>query len=263
MDHVPEHVVRTLWYIDLMARNGTPLPWEAIDQYARRTPPRGPRRRSPFGSGLAELFAENGTLLRQAEPVADYLRGVGWVQNDDGRARLTGIGRTVLAAGGEVAEQLDAEDPEVADVALDPQDPLVYVQLTRRLQKAGAGLLVDAYFKADSLVWLIESTNLRRVLISSRHPKSEKDRQTIAVALATVPNGSDVEVRHTSDPALHDRCVVSEGGEVQLLGSSVNGVGRHLTAVITPSADIAKAYRQKYEALWRDAAVVEPQPVRT
>lgn len=82
------------------------------------------------------------------------------------------------------------------------------------------------------------------------------------MALATVPNGSDVEVRHTNDPGLHDRCVVGETGSVQLLGSSVTGVGKHLTAVITPADDIAQVYRQKYEALWKDAEIVTPQPVQ-
>lgn len=207
------------------------------------------------------LFRE-GSVIRNPEPVAHYLLTVGWIRKDGEGLRLTGTGRAVLAACGEEVAQYEASDPEVADVALDPQDPLAYVQLTRRLQKAGAGLLVDAYFKADTLVWLIESTNLRRILISSRHPKSEKDRQIIAVALATVPNGSDVEVRHTNNPALHDRCVISEHGDVQLLGSSVNGVGRHLTAVMTPSDDIAKVYRKKYEDLWQKATPVQPQPIK-
>jgi hypothetical protein len=193
--------------------------------------------------------------------VTDYLAGVGWVRQEHGKARLTDVGRAVLAGCGAIVAQIDATDPEVADVALDPQDPLVYVQLTRRLQKAGAGLLVDAYFKAESLLWLAESTNLRRVLVSSRHHKSEKDRQAIAVALATIPNGGDIEVRHTSDKSLHDRCIVGENGTVQLLGSSVSGVGKHLTAVISPSDDIARVYQQKYEALWQTAEAVKPQPM--
>ncbi|MGW7239798.1 hypothetical protein [Streptomyces sp. NPDC054804] len=260
MDYVPEHVLRTLWYIDLLTKQGAPLPWAHIDAYARRTPPRGGRRAAPVPT-LRDFFGDDGREIRSPEPVADYLHYVGWVRRERGHARLTDIGRAVLAGCGAKVAQLDATDPEVADVALDPKDPLVYVQLTRRLQKAGAGLLVDAYFKAESLVWLVESTNLRQVLISSRHPKSEKDRQTIAVALATIPNGRDIEVRHTGDPALHDRCVVGETGHVQLLGSSVNGVGKHLTAVISPSDDIARVYKEKYEALWQAAETVEPQPM--
>ncbi|MFE2886324.1 hypothetical protein [Streptomyces sp. NPDC059272] len=262
MDHISDHVVRTLWYIDLCAKQGKPLPFEAIDLFARHVPPRDVRRNS-FMKGLGWMFEDSGQVLRRPDPVADYLLGVGWIAQNDQGVRLTPYGRAVLAASGARAAQLEAEDPEVTDVALDPQDPLVYVQLTRRLQKAGKGLLVDAYFKAESVTWLIESTNLRRVLISSRHRSSEQDRQQIAVALATVPNGSDLEVRHINDAALHDRCVVSANGEVQLLGSSVNGVGKHLTAVITPSDDIATVYRKKYEGLWTSAQVVTPQPVTT
>jgi hypothetical protein len=261
MEHISDHVVRTLWYIDLCAKQGQAVPFEGIDPFARRVPPRDVRRESVMNS-LSWMFDESGRVVRRPDPVAEYLLGVGWITKDDqGFVRLTKVGRAVLAASGAEAAEMEAQDPEVADVALDPQDPLVYVQLTRRLQKAGQGLLVDAYFKAQSVSWLIESTNLRRVLVSSRHRSSEQDRQQIAVALATVPNGSDLEVRHTNDPALHDRCVVSASGEVQLLGSSVNGVGKHLTAVITPSDDIAAVYRQKYEGLWQNAQVVTPQPV--
>ncbi|QDQ12822.1 hypothetical protein [Streptomyces spectabilis] len=261
MDHISDHVVRALWYIDLCAKQGQPLPFESIDRFAQQEPPRGTQRLSII-SGLSRMFEESGPRVGRPDPVADYLLAVQWITKDDQNlVRLTKVGGAVLAASGIASSQIDAQDPEVADVALDPQDPLVYVQLTRRLQKAGQGLLVDAYFKAQSIGWLIESTNLRRVLISSRHRSSEQDRQQIAVALATVPNGSDLEVRHTGDRALHDRCVVGATGEVQLLGSSVNGVGKHLTAVITPSDDIAAVYRTKYEGLWQKATVVAPQPV--
>ncbi|MFH9892317.1 hypothetical protein ACH4OQ_19940 [Streptomyces luteogriseus] len=262
MDHVSDHVLRTLRYIDLVAGQGQKLSPAEIDAYAQSTPPRDARRSDPLGMATLRSLLGDGEIIRDPEPVANYLLKVCWIEPVDGGIRLTKIGKAMLSASGQQVADHEASDPEVADVALDPQDPLVYVQLTRRLQRAGAGLLVDAYFKAESLVWLIESTTLRRVLISSRHPKSERDRQRIAVARATVPNGSDVEVRHTDNPGLHDRCVVSETGSVQLLGSSVTGVGKHLTAVITPADDIAQVYRQKYEALWKDAEIVTPQPVQ-
>ncbi|KQV10109.1 MULTISPECIES: hypothetical protein [unclassified Kitasatospora] len=72
-----------------------------------------------------------------------------------------------------------------------------------------------------------------------------------------------IEVRASTDPALHDRCIIGDDQQVQLLGSSVTGVGKHLTAVISPPGDIAQAYRQKYEKIWRDAQQINPQNVST
>jgi hypothetical protein len=264
MSRVSDHVLRTLWYIDLLARQGQHLSAADVDRYAQTPPPRDVQREQLFfgwPSVHSTLYGE-GKVRRGAEPVAQYLLQVGWIKEDDGGVVLTKIGRAILTAESDERSAAEDLDPEVTDVALDPRDPTVYVQLTRRLQKAGEGLLIDAYFKADSLPWLIESTTLRRILISSRHQSSGKDRQLIAVALATVPNGSDMEVRHTSDPALHDRCVVGQDGSVQLLGTSVNGVGKHLTAVIVPSDDIAMVYRKKYEDLWAKAQALKPQPTK-
>jgi hypothetical protein len=80
------------------------------------------------------------------------------------------------------------------------------------------------------------------------------------VALATVPNAGELEVREINSPELHDRCLIHADGTLKLLGASVNGVGRNLTAVITPDADAMRVYRDRYEKLWSDATVVVPQP---
>ncbi|MET9218692.1 hypothetical protein ABZX65_07900 [Streptomyces sp. NPDC003300] len=263
MSRVSDHILRTLWYIELVASQGQQLSLADIDSYAQAPQPRDAQREQLFlgGTSLFSGLYGQGKVKRRPEAVAHYLVQVGWIKKGDDGVTLTKIGRAVLRAESDERSAGEDLDPEVADIALDPEDPMVYVQLTRRLQKAGQGLLVDAYFHAYSLEWLVESTTLRRILTSSRHPSSGKDRQLLAVALATIPNGADVELRHTADPSLHDRCVVSEDGSVQLLGSSVNGVGRHLTAVIAPSADIAEVYRKKYEDLWASAERVHPQPM--
>lgn len=60
-------------------------------------------------------------------------------------------------------------------------------------------------------------------------------------------------------PELHHRCVIGANGDVRLLGSSVNGVGRNLTAIMKPDPDVARFYRDRCEALWDNATVVEPQ----
>ncbi|MQS17925.1 hypothetical protein F7Q99_38490 [Streptomyces kaniharaensis] len=259
MGHVPDHVVRTLWYIDALARRGRILTEAEVEAFARTTPPRDTAW-STFEL-LPDLFGSG--PMRRPGPTLDYLKKVGWATVKDSEVTLTSLGRQVLAACDTEADA--GTDSDITDVALDPKDSLVYVTLTRRLALAGAGLLVDPYFKAESLA-LIATTTLARILITASKPNAktaEKEHAAIAVALASVPNASDIEVRASGDSSLHDRCIIGADQRVQLLGSSVNGVGKHLTAVISPPEDIAHAYRQKYEKLWDSAQRIEPQSVRT
>ncbi|MFD8911718.1 hypothetical protein [Streptomyces sp. NPDC059575] len=257
MDHISDHVLRALWYIEAMASQGIALSRNDVDQIATVPPPRGAVHRSLLhGLGVADLL-ETTVPSRPAQRVADYLLAVHWATAGTGGFKLTAKGRAVLRLSGADEHLHVASDPVVNDVALSPDDPLVYIVLTRRLAAAGAGLLVDPYFKAENLRWILEATSIRRILISKR--ASAKERPIIAIALGTLPNGRDVEVRATDDKNLHDRRIVAEDGSVQLIGTSINGVGRHETAMITPEPSIAKAYRDSSETLWVGAEIVEPQ----
>ncbi|MFB9686101.1 hypothetical protein [Amycolatopsis plumensis] len=66
-------------------------------------------------------------------------------------------------------------------------------------------------------------------------------------------------MRATSSPELHDRRIIDADGDVRLLGSSVNGVGRNLTAIMKPDAEVTRLYRDRYESLWKNATVVDPK----
>jgi len=141
-------------------------------------------------------------------------------------------------------------------------DPLVYVHLTRYLTHAGSGMLVDPYFKADFIPWLAETTSIRRVLTSSRHHGAERELKLLGVALATVPNAADLQVRASESRELHDRCVLGEDGSVRIIVSSVTGIGKNLTSVITrtsPTSEVTRSYRDKYEKLWEAATPVAAQ----
>ena len=113
-------------------------------------------------------------------------------------------------------------------------------------------MLVDSYFKPEQVPWLTSATSIRRVLISGRHRRAAEDLKRMSVALGTVPGASALEVRSTTSPELHDRCLISSDGSVQLLGSSLNGVDKHLTALITPDVEVGKLYRDRYERLWSE-----------
>ncbi|WP_406635439.1 hypothetical protein [Amycolatopsis sp. WGS_07] len=244
-------------YLQLLNDGGVdPLQFH-LDGFAVSPPPRDAQFGSPFFPALPDIF--RGQAVRKAEPVVDYLVSMGWATlADDFRVQLTSLGRVVLAGLG--TEDLDpAQSSAVADVVLEPKDPLAWVSLTRVVGAAGEGLLVDAYFKADFVPWLVDSTTMRRVLISSRHPKAQRDLGLMAIALATVPDAGVLEVRSTDSPELHDRCIITADGDVQLLGSSVTGVGKNFTAIMHPDQEVKRLYRNRYESLWKSAIVVEPR----
>lgn len=259
---VQEHVRRALTYLRLLNDQGLDPTREHLETFASSPGPQD----AVYESGLftpisrAMLQLTRPQKVSDPEPVVGFLIRLEWVQEPEGksgRLRLTDLGRTFLR--GLETEAPALPQPTVADIVLEPTDPLAWVTLTRVAANAGAGMLVDAYFKAELVLWLVESTALNRVLVSSRHPRAKSDLARMAVALATVPNAATLQVRSTDNPELHDRCIIGENGRLQLLGASVNGVGRSMTAVITPDNEVMRVYRERYENLWSKATPVEPQ----
>jgi hypothetical protein len=61
---------------------------------------------------------------------------------------------------------------------------------------------------------------------------------------------------------LHDRCIVQEGGGVLLLGTSITGIGRHLSTIIPMPVTAAIAVREEIDKLWENAELVEAQSIR-
>ncbi|MEV7898779.1 hypothetical protein [Streptomyces cyaneofuscatus] len=251
MDHISEHVLRALWYLDAMTSQGISLARGEVDRMAVTAPPRDAVygfRRAVFQSALPS---------QRAEPVAGYLLQLFWATEDADGLKITSRGRALLRLSGANERLHTAHEPVVNDVALSPDDPLVYTVLTRRLAAVGKGMLVDPYFKADNLRWILEATSIRRILISKK--SSPKERPIIAIALGTLPNGHTVEVRATEGAELHDRRVIAADGSVQMIGTSINGIGRHETSMISPEPAIAKLYRDSAEKLWASAEKIEPR----
>lgn len=259
---VQEHVRRALAYLRLLNDQGVDPAREHVETFASSPGPRDAVYESalftPISSAMLDLTRPR--KVRDAEPVVDFLLRLEWVQEPEsksGHLRLTDLGRTLLR--GLEAEAPALPQPTVADIVLEPTDPLAWVHLTRVVASAGPGMLVDAYFKAEFVQWLVETTTIQRLLISSRHSGAVADLARMAVALATVPNTKALQVRSTKDPELHDRCIIGADSRLQLLGASVNGVGRSMTAVITPDDKVMRVYRERYENLWSKATAIDPQ----
>jgi hypothetical protein len=261
---VPRHVQRALTYLRLLNGQGIDPSREDIDRFACNSAPRGSRR--VFSAAALVDPDEPALATEPAEPVTDYMLIVGWAEASNDHVHLTMLGHAVLrgldldAPLGASADRNDV----VTDVTLEPTDALALVRLTRVMASAGAGLLADPYFKAEQVQLITETTSLRRILVSSKTveksaKRAESEQALIALALRTVPGASDLEVRSTDSREFHDRCVLAADGRVYLIGSSVNGIGKHLTAVITAPGDVAQFYRTKYEGFWAAASPIRLQ----
>jgi hypothetical protein len=194
-------------------------------------------------------------LLTEAETVSEYLIRMDWAAWDSAETyQMTSLGRAFLAGALQEEAELSDHDSLPRTVILDPQDPMSQIDLAQATSNAGAGMLVDPYLKPESLVWLVGSTQITRALIKP----PDKGLGTHQMGLGVIRGAERLELRVTSSKEFHDRAIVGEDGSVTLVGSSINGVGRHLTTLVTLSADDSKSLRKRLEALFEEADPVKP-----
>jgi hypothetical protein len=182
-----------------------------------------------------------------------HLQELEWIEGKPDAIAITDLGRALLAT----AERAD-DTEEGSTVVLDSNDQFAYAKLIGHLNQAGEGLLVDPYFRLAQLMTVIEGTTISRVLISKQHNNSSRDRAELRVALASPLLSRSVEVRASDDNAVHDRLIISQNGDVSLLGASLNSVGRVNTVIIPVPAEGAAALRDQAERLWDKAELVRP-----
>ena len=266
-DLVPEGVLRALRYLDLLNRNGEyPTPTQ-VDNFAASSGPFGVEYTSPmFTNYFATIASVLPTKVRDAEPVSQYLSRMEWatgaevadvsngfVARPEEGMKMTRLGVAFLAgARQEQAEQTDQEAVP-RTVTLEPQDPLSQVELAQMTSNAGAGMLFDPYLKPEALHWLITSTEITRALIKTPDRGVGAYRVTLGYTL-----GSErVDLRATSSVEFHDRAIVGADGAVTIMGTSVNGVGRHLSSLTTLTPADGASLRARYESLFDAADRVE------
>lgn len=174
MELAGEDSHRALSYLAALEREGYQPTVDELEAYVR-TPPR--RRQTILGGQLASVSAAITSILPlNTESIVDYLLRVGWAIPVDGRVRLLDIGRAL-----ERALERSANQADVMDVVLDPEDPIVLARLIKQISLRGPGMLVDPYFRLEQLMPVIQHTEINRVLTSER--TSESDRAGLATAL--------------------------------------------------------------------------------
>lgn len=157
--------------------------------------------------------------------------------------RITELGGALLAA----AERDEPQQGDVDLIVLDRDDPLAYPKLVARLHDVGEGLLVDPYLEVSALHTLLTSTRLARFLVLDNGRNGSK-LAALTTHLASTRLPREVEVRSSAE--LHDRVIVSAEGEILTIGSSINGLHKHTTALVQVPAPGAATMKDYYERLW-------------
>ena len=226
-----------------------------LDNYAIVPPPRAVREVALYEKfrsvGLAAgMFTEPG------EAVADYLVDLELAKIVPGGLQITSYGRALLGD--------DWHEPEPdAITVLTAGDPMALAAVTSAVGRARTGLLFDPHFKHDMLSWLANSTLIERVLVKrpTRSDELKAQEQLLPIFLGGVLEatpGRQIEVRVSSDSALHDRGTIAQDGTVTLLGTSLTGVGRHLSVVVPLPELASRPFAEQVESMWKQATPVEP-----
>lgn len=254
-DPVPVYLLRVLLYLDIVGRGGERVSTYQLRRYIDAELPESLSVFSSISTLATAMNMAAGYGVVSGQRAVDYLGDVGWVRVVDDLCELTSVGQAIVRA---------HSDPDKVEdlgaVILSPDDPMKYQLLTRAFAAVGAGLLVDPYFKPRHVDWLASSTRVARVLVGDSRPQA-KDNLELPFVLGRLGAGTQSipAVRITADSTLHDRVVVHEDRSVSMLGSSLTGVGQHLTAIFPLPAEAAGPYREHVEQLWLAATPVQPR----
>lgn len=192
-------------------------------------------------------------LVRSAETPIDHMVRILWLsRSKNDRLEVARLGRAMLqTVENEVA---NLEDPTVLYLSSD--DPLAYPLLVGALSEADSGLLVDPWLKAEHVVTLHEHTTINRLLVG-RGDRHRSANAAISLYLDSTEKGEEVEVRMSDE--LHDRLLITQDGAVSMLGTSLNGVGRKTTILLSVPQLAAGQLHDHYERLWQEAEVLYPR----
>jgi hypothetical protein len=264
---LPVHAHRALLYVQKLNSVGLSPSARDVDVFAVSDGPRAAQYESAFTAGISSalLTLTRGTKVADGEAVTGWLLRMGWLDvTDDSRLNVSDLGAALLEALRRSPVEWSLEREGAAAVVLEPDDPFVYAEVTRLISEAGAALLVDPYFKADMLEWLLNATQVSRLLLSRVGGQSiEVEQVSLALhGLRKSPITGRVEIRSTDSGKLHDRCIVKPDGGVILLGTSLTGVGRHLSTFVPMPAPAASAMRREIGKIWTNSDPVTAKPIR-
>lgn len=245
MDVLTEKQHRALAFVAATNAGGYQPTSNEIELWLKSPVPRPPRH-------IFDIVHETSTagmvsaMLGSAETTVSHLQRLGWLAGEEHSGlHLTKLGRSLL-------KSVDSSAEEVGEVVvLDNDDPLAYATLIGAFANLGDALVVDPYLDLDTLVDLVQYTQIRRVLVGDKQGYLSK-RARLGVYLKGSPDES-LDVRTAA--GLHDRYVVSEDGRVWTIGMSLNGVNKRSSkTVLTPLPRVAAEHvSESIEGYWKSA----------
>jgi hypothetical protein len=243
--------MHTVLEVILIANNAGYLPSvKEIEVIATEHEPMEPR----YISSMYSMFQGHAV---PGEPVTKYLSKTGWITIDaDNRISLTKFGRAI--AGGTMASAAN-QDSDYS-VSFIPDDPLVYSKLHQSLSTPNRDLLVDPYFKSNFMSFILP-TKIRRILIVDKvRGKDNPEIEPLSLALGGLQQQSrNLEIRLAPKDKMHDRFITDTDGSVYLLGSSINGIGKHTSMLIQCPEIIRQSALNEIKDLWKTAAPILPK----
>lgn len=180
--------------------------------------------------------------------LADFFGGV-YVPTDSGRRIIAYIDNERAAA-----DQRETNHEPLTIIGI-PSAPITYAGILTALAGLSEVLFVDPYLAAVDLGSLQRIPTVTRVLTGERlvGDRSEKgDRKT----LLGIAAGSRPDLTVRTSTAIHDRYAIPSVGAGFILGASMGG--KKLTTILELSDEAMATIRAKHEAIWADAAEVEP-----
>lgn len=254
MEIANDRAHRCLKYVAQVEDQGYSLRVDDFVAYAR-----GPsrRRRIPSFDAISQMQRAL-AYARPDEDYLEYLYRVGWVAivgpgdsiNDDDVVAMTDLGRAVLSAldAGSVDQEL------AAAVVLDQGDPVGRARVIGEIARHGDCALVDRFFGIQDFLDIVQRTEVTRVLTGT----GGKDKlPSLQQALSDVSVDRKFEVRLSN--AFHDRYVVPQSGPVLALGTSLGGVSKRVSTLITIQDDAGgSAVRLAFEEEWKRAEPLAP-----
>lgn len=203
--------------------------------------------------------------VEPAETIIDHMVRLTWLKEclapdrEMSGLHLTKLGQALLhhyASG--AARQSDTDV-----VVFNKNDPLAYAQLIGFLAEQGPGLLIDPYLKLKDIKTIASHTQLTRLLVSGKvggkvvnsKGANSSTLTQIAVYLSTEGLPRKIDIRSSTE--LHDRAILTNEGEVHTIGTSLNGIGRKTTTMVTMPPSAREHLRDDYERLWEEGSPIE------
>lgn len=231
---------RALLYLSSMEQEACPLSKTQLKEYLHAI-------------GGLEAIVQVAQTVSSGESIANRLIRLGWMTSSGEEVHMTDLGRAVLRA-----EQKAERESSPMEIILDARDPFAYVKVLKRIAWRQEPMLVDPFAGIDEYADIARHTSVDRLLTRP----DRGDRRGLALAVEKLPDGRRLEVRVTD--GIHDRFCISRLGSIDMLGTSLNGVGKgRVSVLVSIQPPFADEIRTKHERLWSEATPLDRAPTPT